>query len=262
MWDNKLQQRRRAGECAINGWLSIPCGFSAEVMAHAGWDSLTVDMQHGLVDYRAATAMLTAISTTEVAPLVRVPWLEEGILMKALDAGAHGIICPMVNTPEDAARLVAATRYPPLGARSFGPIRARLQGGADYPERANDSVLVLAMIETKQAVENADAILSTPGLDGAYIGPADLACSLGCEVSFMPTAEPVVAAIDHILGCARRHGVFAGIHTGSAHYAGAMAKKGFDLVTVLSDARLMAAGAEAAVAQTRAASQNGDSNDD
>ena len=262
MWDSKLQQRRRAGECAINGWLSIPCGFSAEVMAHAGWDSLTVDMQHGLVDYRAATAMLTAISTTEVAPLVRVPWLEEGILMKALDAGAHGIICPMVNTPEDAARLVAATRYPPLGARSFGPIRARLQGGADYPERANDSVLVLAMIETKQAVENADAILSTPGLDGAYIGPADLACSLGCEVSFTPTAEPVVAAIDHILASARRHGVFAGIHTGAARYAGAMAKKGFDLVTVLSDARLMAAGAEAAVAQTRAASQNGDPNDD
>ena len=253
MWNTKLQQRRTQGQCAVNGWLAIPCGFSAEVMAHQGWDSLTIDMQHGLVDYAAATAMLTAISTTDTGALVRVPWLEEGILMKMLDAGAHGIICPMVNTPADAARLVAATRYPPLGARSYGPIRAGLTGGADYPQRANESVLVVAMIETAEAVENADAILATPGLDGVYIGPADLACSLGCEVSFTPSAPPVVAAIERILASAKKHGVLAGLHTGAADYAAAMAHKGFDLVTVMSDTRLLAAGAGAAVAQTRAA---------
>ena len=257
MWDSKLQKRWRAGQSAINGWLSLPCGFSAEVMAHQDWDSLTIDMQHGLVDYRAAVAMLTAISTTDVAPLVRVPWLEEGIIMKMLDAGAHGIICPMINTREDAARLVSAARYPPLGARSFGPIRAFLTGGADYPKHANEEVLVLAMIETKQAVENADEILSMPGLNGAYIGPADLACSLGCEISFTPTAKPVVEAVEHILATAKKHGVLACFHTGSPDYARAMMEKGFDLVTVMSDARLMAAGAEAALTQTRVGQKQG-----
>ena len=250
MWDEyKLQRRLRDKVGAINGWLSIPCGFSAEVMAHQNWDSLTVDMQHGLIGYADATAMLAAISTTETTPLVRVPWLEEGIVMKMLDAGAHGIICPMVNTPDDAARLVSASRYPTLGARSFGPIRASLSGGDDYHKRANDDVLVIAMIETKQALGNVDAILSTPGISGAYIGPADLACSLGCEISFAPTAKPVVNAIAQILAAAKKHGVVAGVHTGSAAYARAMLDKGFDLATIMSDARLMAAGAEAVLAE-------------
>lgn len=244
MWNSKLQIRRRAGQCVVNGWLSIPCGFSAEVMAHCGWDSLTIDMQHGLVDYQTATAMLTAISTTNVAPLVRVPWLEEGIIMKALDGGAHGVICPMVNTREDAMRLVAAARYPPLGRRSFGPIRA-LFGHADYHQQANDSVLVLAMIETQEALQNLEQILSVNGLDGVYIGPADLACALGCEISFTPSAPPVVAAIDAILAAAKKHGMFAGMHTGSAQYANAMMSKGFDMVTVLSDARLITTAATA-----------------
>ena len=227
-------------------------------MARQGWDSLTIDMQHGLVDYQAATAMLTAISTTATAPLVRVPWLEEGIIMKMLDAGAHGVICPMINTRQDAERLVAAARYPPLGARSFGPIRALLCSGEDYHQRANDSVLVLAMIETREAVKNADEILSVPGLDGVYIGPADLSCSFGCVPSFTPDAPPVTQAIEHILAVAQKKGVFAGIHTGTPEYAKKMMAQGFNLVTVLSDARLLAAGAKTVLIQTRnlAASDN------
>lgn len=252
MWDSKLQNRRREGQCVVNGWLSMPCAFSAEIMANQNWDSLTIDMQHGLIDYHTATLMLTAISTTHVAPLVRVPWLEEGIIMKMLDAGAHGVICPMVNTLADAKRFVAAARYPPLGARSFGPIRAQLVGGADYHKCSNDSVLALAMIETKQALENVDEILSVPGLDGVYIGPADLACSLGHEISFTPTAGEVVDAIDHILSAAKKHNVFAGIHTGSAEFALSMSDKGFNLVTVLSDARLMASSAQAVLEQMHA----------
>lgn len=251
MWDENLQQRRRDGHSIINGWLSIPCGFTAEVMAKQGWDSLTIDMQHGLIDYQSAVAMLTAISTTSVTPLVRVPWLEEGIIMKMLDAGAHGIICPMVNNRSDAMRLVAAARYPPIGERSYGPIRAQLVGGEDYHQRANDSILVLAMIETKQAVENADEILSVPGLDGVYVGPADLACSLGCTPSFTPDAPPVTEAIARILTAAKKHNVFAGIHTGSAEYAQKMLALGFNLVTVMSDARLMVAAAKKVLLQTR-----------
>ena len=248
MRDNKLRNVWRRQQCAVNGWLAIPSGFSAEVMAHQGWDSLTIDMQHGLVDYAAATRMLTAIATTGTEALVRVPWLEEGIIMKMLDAGAGGVICPMVNTRDDAERLAAATRYPPQGKRSFGPIRAQFHFGADYHQHANDSVVVLAMIETAEALENAERILSTPGLDGMYIGPADLASSLGCEISMTPTAAPVVKAIDELLALARRRKVRAGIHTGSAQYAAAMRDKGFDMVTVLSDARLMAAGAQTVIA--------------
>src|SRR5439155_4017809 len=138
--------------------------FSAETMAHQGWDSLTIDLQHGVVDYQAAVNMLTAISTTNTVPVVRVPWLEPGILMKTLDAGAYGIICPMVNTRADAERLVAYTHYAPRGTRSFGPIRALLYGGADYPKPANGTILVFRTIETKQALDNLDDILSATDL--------------------------------------------------------------------------------------------------
>ena len=257
MWNSKLQQRRRAKNCAVNGWLTLPCAFAAELMAHQGWDALTIDMQHGLTDYQTATAMLTAISTTDTAPLVRVPWLEEGIVMKMLDAGAHGVICPMINTRAEAERFAAAVRYPPLGGRSFGPLRAALTGGADYHRQANASVLALAMVETRQALENLDEILAVPGLDGIYIGPADLACSLGCEISFTPTAGAVAEAVDRILAACKKHRAFAGIHTGSPEFARAMGGKGFDLVTVLSDARLLAAAAGAAVSAARGAALDG-----
>jgi 4-hydroxy-2-oxoheptanedioate aldolase len=141
MRENRIRSLWSQGEAAVNGWLAIPSAFSAETMAHAGWDSLTIDMQHGVIDYQAAVNMLTAISTTPTVPIVRVPWLDPGIIMKMLDAGAYGVICPMVNTREDAEKLVAATHYPPRGTRSFGPIRALLYAGADYARHANDTVI-------------------------------------------------------------------------------------------------------------------------
>lgn len=250
MKQGKLRKIWSEGGCALNGWLSIPCAFSAEIMAQQGWDSLTVDMQHGLIDYQEMTQMLPSISGGADA-LARVPWLEEGAIMKALDAGAAGVICPMINTRADAERLAAATRYPPLGKRSFGPIRARLQYGKNYSDIANDEIIVLAMVETAEAVDNVDEILSVPGLDGAYVGPNDLASSLGCEITFNPTAEPVLKAIDKIYESARRHKVRIGIHTGSPEHAGKMRQKGFDLVTVSSDARLIASGAQDIISQFR-----------
>lgn len=253
---NRIRQLWAEGRAAVNGWLAIPNGFSAETMAHAGWDSLTIDMQHGVVDYQAAVHMLTAISTTDTAPLVRVPWLDPGIIMKMLDAGAWGVICPMVNTREDAERLVSATRYPPHGSRSFGPIRALLSAGPDYARHANDTVLAFAMIETREALANLDAILATPGLDAIYIGPADLSLALGCTPKFDQTEAPVVEAIAHILARAQAHGVRAGIHNGTPEYARQMIDKGFDLVTIGSDARLMAAGAQQALNLVRAESKS------
>jgi len=165
MRENRIKRLWEEGKAALNGWLAIPNVFSAETMAHAGCDALTIDMQHGVVDYGPAVSMLTAISTTSVAPVVRVPWLDPGIVMKMLDAGAYGIICPMVNTRADAERFVSAMRYPPRGSRSFGPIRAVLHAGADYPQHANETVIAFAMIETRQALDNLDEILSVVGLE-------------------------------------------------------------------------------------------------
>src|SRR5687768_17609011 len=158
MRENRLRTLWKSGGAAVNGWLAIPNGFSAETMAHQGWDSLTIDLQHGVVDYPAMVTMLQAISTTPTVPIVRVPWLEPGILMKALDAGAYAVICPMVNTREDAQKLVAWTSYAPMGTRSFGPVRAAIYGGADYATEANRTIVRFAMIETAQALDNLDAI--------------------------------------------------------------------------------------------------------
>jgi 4-hydroxy-2-oxoheptanedioate aldolase len=251
MRENRVRTIWAEGGAVINGWLAIPSGFSAETMAHQGWDSLTVDLQHGLVDYATALPMLQGISTTDTIPMARVPWLDPGIIMKLLDAGCYGIICPMVNSRADAEALVGACRYPPAGYRSFGPARAMLYAGADYAQHANDTVVPFAMIETAEALENLDDILTTPGLDAIYIGPSDLGLALGCEAKLDQTEPKVVEAIDHILASAKRHGVTPGIHCLTAEYARDMIGKGFQLVTVGSDSRLMAAAAGAAIKTVR-----------
>lgn len=252
MRENRLRTLWKSGGAAVNGWLAIPNGFSAETMAHQGWDSLTIDLQHGVVDYQAMVGMLQAISTTDTVPVVRVPWLDPAALMKALDAGAYGVICPMVNTREEAQRLVAYTHYAPRGTRSFGPVRALLYGGADYPQQANDTIVTFAMIETAQALDNLDDILSVEGLDAVYIGPSDLSLALDCRPVFDDVDPPVAQAIDHILERAKAHGLVAGIHNGTAEGALARVAKGFQFVTVSSDARLIAAGAQQVLAKMRA----------
>lgn len=251
MRENRLRSLWQSGRVAVNGWLALPNAFSAEIMAHQGWDSLTIDMQHGLVDYPAMVAMLQAMSATPAASVVRVPWLEPGILMKTLDAGAQAVICPMINTREDAQRFVAWTSYAPRGTRSFGPVRALLVDGADYPQRADDQIVRFAMIETAQALERLDDILSVEGLDAVYIGPSDLSLSLGCRPVFDEVDPPVAQAIEHILARANAHGLPAGIHNGAPEVALARAARGFRFVTVSSDARMLAAGSQQILARMR-----------
>ena len=252
MRPNHLREIWQAGGAAVNGWLAIPNGFSAETMAHQGWDSLTIDLQHGVVDYQAMVQMLQAISTTATVPVVRVPWLEPGILMKSLDAGAYAVICPMVNTREDAQNLVAWTHYAPRGTRSFGPVRASLYGGADYASAADATVVRFAMIETAKALDNLDEILSVEGLDAIYVGPSDLSLALGCRPVFDDLDPKAAEAVDHILERAKAHGIVAGIHNGTPEGALARIAKGFQFVTVSSDARLIAAGAQQVMARMRA----------
>jgi len=198
MRENHVLTAWRAGEQTIGGWLGIDSSFTAEIMAQVGFDWLCLDMQHGMLDYNDVKRMLPAISTTKTIPIVRVPWNEPYEIMKALDAGAYGVIVPLVNNRAEAEQAVAACRYPPEGIRSFGPARASLYAGPGYLTEANAHMACIVMIETKEALDNLDEILSTPGVDAAYIGPADLAFALGLT----PTGDndhPVhVAAVTRI----------------------------------------------------------------
>lgn len=251
MRTNALRTIWGRGDWVLNTWVSADSPFVAQVLAQQGFDSVTVDLQHGIADYSQAGAMVTAIHASDATALVRVPWLDPGIIMKVLDAGVQGVICPMVNTPEDARALVAACRYAPLGRRSFGPTRALFVHGTDYPGLANDDVVVLAMIETRQALDNLDAIVATPGLDGLYIGPSDLSLSLGYPPALDQTTPEVVTAIEQILAAAQSAGLKAGIHTADPAYARGMLAKGFDLVTVGADIRFIAQAAKAAAGAVR-----------
>ena len=241
MRENRIRKVWAAGGVATNVFLAIPDSFAAEVMASLDWDGVTIDMQHGVIDYQVAVTMLQAISRYEAAPMVRVPWNDPAVIMKALDAGAYGIICPMVNTRDDAERFVGACRYAPNGYRSTGPVRAVFYAGADYHQHAEETILTFAMIETQEGLDNLDRILTTPGLDAIYIGPSDLSVSLGGSPGGDQTWPEAMAAIDAILAGAKRHDVKAAIHTTSAEYANLMIGKGFDLVTLSNDYRHMAA---------------------
>ena len=252
MKKNKLREIIKSGKAIINGWLQIPNSFSAEVMAHQGWDSLTIDMQHGLIDYSNALPMLQAISTTDVVPMARVNWNEPGQIMKILDAGAYGVICPMVSNREQAEKFVQACLYPPKGYRSYGPTRGLIYSGNDYADHANDEIIKLAMIETSEALQKLDEIMSTPGLNGIYIGPADLSLAIGQKPAFDNLeGTPAYEQITNILKHAKKNNLVAGIHNATPEYAQKMIKIGFQLVTIGSDQRYMSAGAKAAVSKLK-----------
>lgn len=248
---NTLKEIWAKGNAVVNGWCSIPSSFSAEVMAHQGFDSITIDMQHGVVDYQVAVTMLQAISTTPTIPLARVPWNDPPQLMKILDAGAYGVICPMINTREETEALVRACKYPPRGIRSWGPVRASFYAGADYGDHANDNILVIPMIETAAALRNLDDILSVPGVDAIYVGPADLSLALGCKPRLDQTDPPVVEALKKIVAACRNRGIPAGLHNNTATYAAKMIEQGYQFVSLASDNRFMASKAAEEVAVLR-----------
>ena len=242
MRPNRIKQLWRDDTCVTMGWLSISHGFTAEVMARQGFDTLCVDMQHGTTDMSDVWPMLQAISQTDTVPVVRVPWNDSATIMKALDLGAYGIIVPLVNTAEEAARAVAACRYPPVGIRSSGPVRAIHYGGADYVAHANDEIVVMAMIETTDGLANLDAICATPGLDAVYIGPADLSFALDLPPQGDNTHPLHLETCDKIRDAAHRHGIKAAMHCASASFAAGAVKRGFDLVMLTSDLSSMIAG--------------------
>lgn len=233
---NRIREIIAGGEAAINGWLHIPSSWSAEIMARAGWDSVTVDMQHGFHDVTGVLTMIQAIECAGAVPLARVNWNEPGIIMKLLDAGALGIICPMIESGEQCEAFVGACRFPPRGYRSLGPTRAKPVYGADYAERANEEILSVAMVETVRGLEAVDEIVAVEGLSGIFIGGGDLRLSLSAAKSSASLDE----AMARILEAARSQGLWAGLFTTDPEEGRRRIEEGFQFVTVKTDGQLLA----------------------
>lgn len=227
------------GHCARAAWVTLNHPFVAELLARAGFDILCLDMQHGLITEGDLLGMLQAISQTPARALVRVPSSHPALLMKVLDLGAAGVIVPLVNTAEEAARVVSACRYPPAGGRSHGPMRAAQVYGADYPVRANDEVMIFTMIETKEGLENLETICQTPGLTGIFIGPVDLCYALGLPPQPDNPHPTHVAAVKRILETCRRHERIAGIYSDDSAFGRNLATQGAQLVVVGTDTRCL-----------------------
>ncbi len=241
--ENPLKRIWQGSGTAHGGWLSLRDDFAASVMGDVGFDYLVVDMQHGLADYTQATRLIQAVGHSDSVPLVRVPWNDPAIIGRVLDAGALGIIVPMVNSAEEAAAAVRACRYAPDGARSWGPLLAARLHGAYETAAANDSVLCIPMIETAAAVAAIDDILAVPGIDAIYVGPADL--SLTYELP--PAGDndgPFVGALETIIDACISHGVVPGIHA-NPMLAAKRRDQGFRMVTVSSDDQALVQGAAA-----------------
>ena len=248
---NLLKKKIAEGVRAVGGWAAIPDPYACEVYAAQGWDSVTIDMQHGAGNINDAVPLMAAIqSGGDATPLVRVPWNDPGQIMRALDAGAMGIICPMINTKAEAEALVQSSRYPPMGERSFGPYRAS-QYGADYWQKANEEILLFAMVETRQAVSNLEEILSVKGINGVYVGPSDLGFSYGL-VPKLDREEPEILKIyEKIVRECGKRGLYPGIHCSGAEGAVRAINMGFKLVTLSNESGLMMTYAKMQVNQTR-----------
>lgn len=252
-YENPLKRVWAEGRTAVNGWLMTQGVLAVEALAAAPWDSLTIDLQHGTANADDVLAMLPVIQRRGIAPIVRVPWNDPAATMRALDDGALGVICPMIQTVDDAARFVSDCLYPPLGARSYGPFPARYAWGDDYAATANAHVAPLAMIETKSALESLDAILDVEGLAGVYVGPSDLGSALGFGPAGDREEPELRAIIEDIAVRARKKGVAPCIHCGAPEYAADMASKGFSMVTIGSDMQFIDAGARDALARFKTA---------
>jgi 4-hydroxy-2-oxoheptanedioate aldolase len=248
MRPNTVKQKWREGKVAVGGWCQIGNSYTAEIMANAGFDWVGIDTQHGAIDYSTAFPMLQAISTTPTMPFVRVPWNEPSIIMKYLDAGAYGIIVPMISSAADAKAAVRACRYPPDGVRSFGPNRVNLYSGGFTPEEANREVALVLMIETAEALKNLDAIAAVPGVDALYIGPSDLNQALGLPPRGDPFDPRHFEAAERIRLACEAHRIVAGVHTWGAAIASRWIRQGFKMVMLANDTMHMMPGLRAELA--------------
>jgi 4-hydroxy-2-oxoheptanedioate aldolase len=240
-----LRDRWLAGESTFGAWCTIPSPWTAEIAARSGHDWVCIDTQHGLIGYDAMLPMLQAIAAGGVPSFVRVPWNEPGTIMKALDAGAGGVIVPMVNSAEEATAAVRACRYPPNGFRSLGPIRAQ---AVDSDWRLPICVVIL---ETVQAISCVDEILAVPGIDVIFVGPNDLALSAGVESSYEGNDPKHRRLIEKVVRSCRARGVTAGIMCGTPEVAIQWANIGYQMLALASDTRLLATASQQIAARVK-----------
>lgn len=241
MLSNSLKRNLRSTPPSSNAWLSTGSAYLAEALSHVGFDAVTVDLQHGMFGIDTAVSLLQAVSTGPAVPMVRCLDRSPGTIGKLLDAGAYGIICPSVDSPEQCSAFVAACRYPPLGTRSFGPSRGLLYGGADYLEHANDEILTWSMVESAEALDNLDAIVTTPGLDAIYLGPNDLSLSLGLPVVGGAWKDQLLAPLTRVITCAKSHDRAVGIFCSSEQQVQQARDLNVDLITPGNDLTLLRA---------------------
>lgn len=251
---NHVKRRLAAGEPSVGTWLALPTPEGAEYVSALGFDWLVVDTEHNPIDIRTLAQMFMATAHSATAPMVRIPWNTPEHFKRALDAGAWGVVVPMVNSRAEAEQAVAAVRYPPRGTRSVGGGRhARgFDTTADqYFRHADDQLLLVVQIEHIRGVEHADDILSVPGVDACFIGPNDLAASMGLGLGIpLESDEPrVVDAIAHVRQACARHGVAPGIHCSGAGGVTRRLAEGFQFCAMASELRYMLAGLQADLAQ-------------
>lgn len=244
-----LARRLAAGETVYTGWCALPAPIVAETIAREGFVAVTIDQQHGLWDTEATVAGIAAIRSGGAAPIVRVPLGAFATASRALDFGAEGIIAPMINTVADAKAFVSAAKYPPLGERSWGPMRAMtlagIADGKQYLREANAATVTLAMIETRTAMDNLEAIAATPGIDVLFVGPSDLSIGLTDGAELDPHSNTVETALDRIVTACRKAGKIAGLYCANAERAVACARRGFRFLAVGSDLGFLRAGTAA-----------------
>ena len=250
MRPNAVTEAIRNGRTVVNAWMSTGSGYVAEVLSHSGVDAVTVDAQHGMFGRDAVVGLLQAVSCGPAVPLVRPSSLDAAEIGWLLDAGAYGVIAPGVDSAAMAAGLVAACRYPPQGRRSYGPARGLLHGGPDYLAASADTLSVWAMVESREALEDLEAIAATPGLDGLYLGPNDLALALGLTPGGRIGPEVEEVALRLVEVCQTR-GIAAGLFCADGAEAARFAAAGFDLVTPGNDASYLRSAAADRIATIR-----------
>jgi 4-hydroxy-2-oxoheptanedioate aldolase len=234
-----VRARWSAGEAAFAAWLLLESPVSAELLAGVSFDAVVVDLQHGSATLHDLPHLVTAVASTSAAPFVRTSWNDPAELMRVLDLGVRGVICPMVGSRAEADAFVRACRYPPAGARSYGPIRGAFGSGRDQTDQANANVLLFGMIETVEGFTNLEEIAATPGLDGLFVGPTDLGLALDLETPGDLTDPALLAHLDSILDACARHHLTPGIHAPSPPRSAEMAARGFRLISCAVDTELL-----------------------
>jgi 4-hydroxy-2-oxoheptanedioate aldolase len=247
---NPLISSWQSGRTTYGVWCTLPGTAHAEFIARQGVDYVCVDYQHGLIEHATGVPMMQAIEAGGSAPIARVNWNEPNRIMQVLDAGARAVVIPMVNSAEEAARAVRAFHYPPHGDRSYGPVRARESLGTTDPDALSDQACII-MIETAEGIKNVREIAATPGVHALYIGPSDLSLALGLRPHHTPTDPEFVRVVAEIQAACRDNGIAAGIQCANGEIAAGYAEQGFDMITIASDAPLLASAVRANLAAAR-----------